>query len=75
MKGSFRNRILLFYLFMELFIDHERGFILGLPWLRGGTEIAPCHANGLGQSPNQQILISAKKAVKHTNGKSSFVHL
>ena len=69
MKGSFRNRILLFYLFMELFIDHERGFILGLPWLRGGTEIAPCHANGLGQSPNQQILISAKKAVKHAKGK------
>ena len=54
---------------MELFIDHERGFILGLPWLRGGTEITPCHANGLGQSPNQQILISAKKAVRHTKGK------
>ena len=46
---------------MELFIDHKRGFILRLPWLRGGAEITPCHSNGLGESPTHQIVITPKE--------------
>ena len=45
---------------MELFIDHKRGLILRLPWLGGGTEITACHGNGLGESPNHQIVIASK---------------
>ena len=46
---------------MELFIDHKRGLILCLPWLRGGTEITSCHGNGLGESPSHQNVILFKE--------------
>ena len=39
------------YLLMELSIDNERCVILSFPFLRGGAEVTPRHANSLGQRP------------------------